>query len=436
MHSSYLLNRNGHYHLRVRTPSDLLGIFPQTEIKKTLKTTSLKTARVSALPLLNGIRQTVALLRSRFITPEQAQDSLYSLLEYKPGVALRVLEKGSQEADIEAVSLSGVMKTYISDKESGWTLKTKMEAEGVFNIIRDLMGDVPVGSIDRNKVRDFRKQLVKLPPNVYKVYPKHSPLEVLEMIDKGKLKAEPMSSTSVNKHLARLSSLMIYSIKEGHRKDNPATDMTIKQKRRQDEERKAYDSQDIQMIVKNLPRDPQKPERFYIPMICMLSGMRLDEACQLHAEDIRQVDGIWCIDVNDSKDKKLKNISSNRLIPIHPKLIELGFLGHVTQISNAGASRLWMNLQRRDADGYGNALGQWFRRFNRQHITDDPQKTFHSLRHSFADTLKQLQVEGSIISELMGHANASITTGRYGKRYQPKVLLEVVQKVDYGAIAE
>jgi len=74
MHSSYLVNRNGHYHLRVRTPSDLLGIFPQTEIKKTLKTTSLKTVRVSALPLLNGIRQAVTLLRSRFITPEQAQD--------------------------------------------------------------------------------------------------------------------------------------------------------------------------------------------------------------------------------------------------------------------------------------------------------------------------------------------------------------------------
>ena len=49
--STYLLNRNGHYHFRLRTPSELLGIFPQIEIIKTLKTTDLKTARASALSL-------------------------------------------------------------------------------------------------------------------------------------------------------------------------------------------------------------------------------------------------------------------------------------------------------------------------------------------------------------------------------------------------
>ena len=46
-------------------------------------------------------------------------------------------------------------------------------------------------------------------------------------------------------------------------------------------------------------------------------------------------------------------------------------------------------------------------RLNRKHVADDPLKTFHSLRHSFADTLKQLGVQENLISELMGHANSS-----------------------------
>ena len=32
----------------------------------------------------------------------------------------------------------------------------------------------------------------------------------------------------------------------------------------------------------------------------------------------------------------------------------------------------------------------------------------------------------------MGHAHDSIAMGRYGKRYQPKVLLDALVKLDYG----
>ena len=42
MFSSYLQHRNGHYHLRVRTPVELQGIIPQPEIIKTIRTTSLR----------------------------------------------------------------------------------------------------------------------------------------------------------------------------------------------------------------------------------------------------------------------------------------------------------------------------------------------------------------------------------------------------------
>jgi integrase len=122
-------------------------------------------------------------------------------------------------------------------------------------------------------------------------------------------------------------------------------------------------------------------------------------------------------------------LSSKRIVPVHPRLLELGFLGYVSKCSEEG--RLWDNLTWCKVNGYSNSLGKWYQRFNRKNVTDDPLKTFHSFRHTFADTLKQLGVQESMISELMGHANDSITTGRYGKRYQSKVLLEAVSMICY-----
>jgi integrase len=434
MSATYLINRNGHYHFRLRTPSDLLGVIPQTEIIRSLKTTDLKTAKTSALPYLHGIQQTARLLRSRFISANQAQDRLLSLLSPRAKAYPPPAKKTAQKSNTEAKHLSSVIQSYIKDKEGEWTAKTLMESKGVFRIIVDLIGDIPIDSIDRATVRTFKEHLLKLPPNVYKVYPNQSPLKVIQNIDTGKLEASPMSSTSVNKHLSRLSFLMNYCNKEGIRTGNPASGLSMKQKKRPEEERKAYSPDDILKIIKKLPQDTlKKPERYWVPMICMYSGMRLDEACQLYKEDIRQVDGIWCIDVNDSKDKKLKNLSSKRIIPVHPTLLELGFIDY---LNYCNSERLWNNLKLSKVEGYSTAVGRWFQRFNRQYVTGDPLKTFHSLRHTFANPLKQLGVQDSIISELMGHANGSITTGRYGKRYQPKVLLEVIQKVDCGICME
>jgi integrase len=229
-----------------------------------------------------------------------------------------------------------------------------------------------------------------------------------------------------------LSSLLKYAIKEGYISVNYAERMKIPVRRRADEERKIYSQEEIQKIVKHLPHDPRKPERYWIPLIAMYSGLRLDEICQMYVEDVRLVDGMWSFSINDEKDKKLKTLSSKRIVPVHPELLNIGFVEYVDELKESGSPRLWMNLSRRDSDGYGNAFGKWFQRFNRTHITKDKAKVFHSFRHVVADTLKQAGVQEIVISEILGHANESMTMSRYGKRYQPKVLLEAMMHLDYG----
>jgi len=83
-------------------------------------------------------------------------------------------------------------------------------------------------------------------------------------------------------------------------------------------------------------------------------------------------------------------------------------------------------------DGYAHDFGKWFQKLNRASITEEPRKVFHSLRHTFIDTLKQAGIAEALIAEMVGHSNEkSMTMSRYGKRYQPRVLLEAMMHLDY-----
>jgi hypothetical protein len=161
--------------------------------------------------------------------------------------------------------------------------------------------------------------------------------------------------------------------------------------------------------------------------------MRLNEICQLYISDVIKLDDIWCFSINNEKDKRTKNEASERVIPIHPILIKLGLLEYVEQLQEQKVPRLWMNLTWMDIHGYSNGFGKWYQRFNRDYVSKDPLKVFHSMRHLMTDTLKQAGELETVIAELIGHSNGgSETMGRYGKRYQPKILLEALNKLDYG----
>jgi len=71
--SSYLLNRNGNYHVRIRVLSDLATIIPAVELVKSLKTRDKSTAKVAALPYSQAILKIISLLRSGFISRDQGR---------------------------------------------------------------------------------------------------------------------------------------------------------------------------------------------------------------------------------------------------------------------------------------------------------------------------------------------------------------------------
>ena len=329
------------------------------------------------------------------------------------------------------VTLSMVIEGNIQEAELGgnWNEKTKAENEGIYKVITDVLGDVDIKSITHQAMMQFRDKLAKLPANRDKVacYKGKTIDQILAMKN-----VPAMSRTTLNKYLIRASTLFKWSVKHGYIATNVAEGLTLPKSRRADQEREAYSNEDVQKIVNNVEYDKANPHQFWVPVIGMYQGMRLDEICQLYLSDIMVVDEVPCISVNSDADKKLKNAASERIIPIHPMLIRLGFLGYVEQLRQEKKTRLWERLTKK-RDGYSQDFGKWYQRFNRKYVTENPKRVFHSFRHSLADGLKQAGVQETLIAEILGHSNSSsVTSGRYGKRYQPKVLLEALKQLDYG----
>jgi len=81
--------------------------------------------------------------------------------------------------------------------------------------------------------------------------------------------------------------------------------------------------------------------RRWVPWLGAYSGARVSELCQLRAGDVVELEGIWCMKF-DPEAGPLKNSSSERTIPLHPALIDVGFLKFVAGV---GSGPLFPHLQ-------------------------------------------------------------------------------------------
>ncbi len=420
----YLWKRNHTYYYRIKIPSDLSHYFPTGLLRVSLKTRHADAAKTAAANIHSRVQNAFALLRTEALPPEQVGVLVASILPSKR--SFKIVEgDGGLEA---GVKLSEAIQQFVADKGVRWTRKTHLEFTSMFDVLIEVIGDKRVGVLTRADGLDCREKLMRLPAN-FRKKKQYRGMTIQKIVNSEA--TETLTPKTINKYLVLLSSLCKWCVKNGMMETNIAEGLSLPEETSAHEQRSAYSPEDLVRILYSLPRDPAYPERFWIPVIAMYTGMRLDEICQLHLEDIREVDGILCFDINDGGQRKVKTSAGKRIVPVHPELVNRGFLRYLEEQKSRGAIQLWENLRPNKYGYWGKSFGKWYGQFNRKCVTADPLKVFHSFRHTVADTLKQKGVAEGVIAEILGHANGSITTGRYGKRYRPAVLLEALEHLNY-----
>ncbi|WP_458774156.1 tyrosine-type recombinase/integrase [Desulforhopalus sp. 52FAK] len=454
------ITHTGLVYFRYRIPSDLKVVFGKSELKYSLKTRNIRTARQYLASILPFVHELTHSLRGdsseqptsvtlKQIIDKQIHDIRMSLhppvIHYtnlvnqspqnapkQPTIDSKSQAKQSHQ-DTAITPVTALQESFFNEKKLSqeWRPKTKEDHEQVFKLFVEIIGDIPVESIDKPMMRRFKDTVASLPPNMRKDkrYRNKSIKQILRM------KPEKTISThTINKYLSRLSNLFNYGVSHGFISANPANGLKVKLKGRPDEERQAYSSDDLRKLFGSSEysrRSFKHSYQYWVPLIGLYTGCRLEEICQLHLEDISKTDSVWIFDINESKEKSLKNLSSTRVIPVHPKLVELGLLKHIELLRQQGENRLFPELRKR-RDGYSQDVSRWYQRF-KQKFGFDSSKNFHSFRHTFITHLKHKQIDPFMIHELDGHTIQSETMGRYGKRFTPKILLkEAIEKIDYG----
>ncbi len=301
--------------------------------------------------------------------------------------------------------------------------------------------------ITRQELLDFRNLLTKVPRNrkLKKAYRDLSTLE--DIVSKAKeLNDATISDTTVNKYLSNIYGMFKYCVDNDIIFKNPVMNLRRKQSKKQkNNKRVGYDNDDLETLfqtplyLEDIDQTLRtNPEHLFIPLLALFQGARMNELCQLYREDIVQKEGIWCIDINRDGDKSIKNDDSVRLIPIHEKIIQSGFIEYVRSVRTP---RLWENLKKyekyadeNDDEGrYSKDFSKWFRtKVNRKFITKDPRKVFHSFRHTAAVTLIDAKVRGEYIAALLGHVqDLPMTFERYGEPIKPSILKPELDRMHY-----
>ncbi|MEM5507143.1 tyrosine-type recombinase/integrase [Shewanella frigidimarina] len=170
----------------------------------------------------------------------------------------------------------------------------------------------------------------------------------------------------------------------------------------------------------------------WVTRLMLYGGLRPSEACQLKPGDIKLIDGVHCISIDDSgAAQRLKNLNAKRYVPVHQRLLEQGFIAFVDQRKSThtqlfdykpvGINEDWSKTYCKQLAKLQTEIG----------MQANQRPTSYGFRHTFIDEMKQLDISEHIVAQIVGHANPNITFSRYGKDINVAALLKDIEKIEY-----
>ncbi|MFZ6673711.1 tyrosine-type recombinase/integrase [Undibacterium sp. Xuan67W] len=196
---------------------------------------------------------------------------------------------------------------------------------------------------------------------------------------------------------------------------------------------KEFSQDDLQHIFKPATYLAQKnPTDFWLPLLGLHTGGRIGELCQLRIEDINQIDQIWAIAITDEDEcQRLKTPAAKRTIPIHPKLIEIGFLNFVEDMKQFGGM-LFPYLTPNAFGNFSETPSERFGKYLDSLQLTDSKKVFHSFRSTSNNALKKAGVSEETRCQFIGHEHETTNSKVYASEHSVGYLLEhVASKLNF-----
>lgn len=360
------------------------------------------------------------------------QEHYYGFLQPQPVASIQLPERRQDLTPSPEHALTKVMEAFLSEKTHAKTTEHdyRLSAARFSNWI----GDKHIGQITRDDAREYREKLKRFPSRVPPKLRTKSYEDVTRWADEND--AKRLQADSINKALSGIRSCITWASDESNilpfDHTNPFARIKVQDNRPQSEKKLPFTVEDVRLIFANLPDRDRNPMDYWMPLLAAYTGARAEELAQIVPNDVTLDGKIWILRLMnyDDDDKEFKNTHSERFVPIHSKLIELGFLKFVE--GKRSQPRLFDVIP----DAMGRYSGSYTKRFGtlKKRLAIKGKKSFHSFRHTWKKASQSALIPEDVQEVIQGHASVNkVSRIVYGSELKTlsEVLSHFMEKISY-----
>lgn len=296
----------------------------------------------------------------------------------------------------------------------------------------------PLHRVKKPEAIAFRDAYAQLPKRILN---KHRGLPVVDLLTKLKdTDYVKVTKSTVNHALTDLRHFFVWAIRHDHYLEprNPFDGIDLEGVK--EEHYDAYTDEELVVMFNDPDFQKQReeyPARYWLPLICLYTGARRGEIDQLTPQDVKLAavpgeKGIYYFDITEDDDtgKRTKNEMSKRRVPIHSRLMELGFLEYWARHLNRpllffkqvvkGARPVKAGGGRKTC---GDSVSKWLAELRKKVGIKGKKKTLHSFRDTAITRLFSAGCSEDLRKVLTGHAAGDVHGDVYVKRDQISMAL-------------
>jgi len=316
--------------------------------------------------------------------------------------------------------------------DGAWGKDSLRANRTIYTRFVEMMGDLPVNDVTPRTMADWLQLLKKVPKKLRRDprMPEGIPISDGIKYAEGHPDVELLSPKTQSKYLSAVRVLFNYLADRGELVAvvNPVDRTSRLVSKSKGSPRLPWDSELLERLLASPNWSGCRSEgyryepgeqvienaRYWLPLLAMYQGARREELAQLWREDVRQEDGLWVLDIHEAGHRSLKNVHSVRKVPIHDRIIELGFLDFARPAGSNLQSQVFPELERSTSNGdLGESVGKWFTRYRQRIDVYREKMDLHAFRHTFITRLQEAGVPQEQREALSGHASEGVNASVY-----------------------
>ncbi|MBA4762161.1 site-specific integrase [Sphingomonas sp.] len=325
--------------------------------------------------------------------------------------------------------------------------QTALEFESAVDDFIDFAGDIPVATIDADLLYDYRDAAADLPASMPRADRR---LPFTERLKKHANSFPKCSAPTLKKRIGALQALLTYAVDNRWLATNAGIRIKIEGYSKGKRSRRAFEDHELSaLFAAPLFTDPagwnsrsriSDVTIFWLFLLAGTTGARLEEVGQVALSDVKRDGEIVYLDIDsyslesdDGAGKTVKNEESVRLVPIHRKLIELGFNDYLKTLAALEQTQLFPDLKENSLGKRTKEASQRVNRIVDRYVGRDRRLVFYSLRHAFKAKGNDAGITDKTLDQICGHAPLT-TGGRYGLTPRIRTLDRALHRIDFSCI--